>query len=612
MDIKISLDIRIEESDIIFDIEIENNSPYIVEEVWCPSIGGLREAKGEPVLKTMSMHMWAGANFTPLGDGFPQACGYWGVDYPTLIKTYPDFNNQTPFVVLQNGLQGMYLGVHDDEINIVNFVHELKPGYLSSTNRKIPEGDWIGGKPCGFVVSAVRLPFIGSGERKKLAPAIISLFKGTWHEGLKPYLNWRKTWYKQQYQPDWVFKTDCWMTLHINSPEGCARYKYTKLPDIMAEAKEKGVQVLQLIGWARDGQDGAEPYQDIDPRLGTKDELKSAIQKIREMGIFVLIMCKFKWADQSVPEYKAELERNSLKDYYGNPVQFNGYAYQTMLQQINGGTRRCGAGMCHLSKEYREMALRELKKIFSLEPDGILYDELSNNMLICFDESHGHKAGESNYKGSMVMAKEFFDAARKHNPDFVLAGEGTNDPISEYYPINYIRSWDDAWQGEGQHIPAWKYMNPDMAIASCIIGWDDKELINQCLTYGYAINYEPYNFKGRISDFPDTVEYGQKVLALRAKLKEYIWYGKFMHTCGAEVSCLENDNNYIYSVFENKKNGKKAVVVSNQNHDKKLKIEVKLDNDKGDFLSYGVDGSEKISEGIIDVPARSATVLVEK
>ena len=413
-------------------------------------------------------------------------------------------------------------------------------------------------------------------------------------------------------QPKWLNDIDCWFTLHINSPEGCCRYKYHELPELAREAKEKGVQVLQLIGWARDGQDGAEPYQDIDPRLGTKEELKEAIREIEAMGVRVLLMCKFKWADRAIPEFDTEIQQHTLKDMYGKYVQFPGYAYQTLTQQLFGGSRRCGAGLCHSSPEYRKLALREFAKIVDLESSGILYDELMNDLLLCFDRNHDHRWGESNMQGSLKLAAEFHNFARSKNPEFLFTGESPTDALSQYYPVTYVRTWDGRWE-DPIHRPVLKYINNEMKIATCLTGWDDREMVNQCLAYAYIINYEPYNFKGRVSDFPDTVAYGQMAQHLRRRLWDYIWLGKFTDTVGAQVTTEDKDVEYIYSVFENRNNARKAVIIANQGHMKALNVKVSLDSSKNLFEVYHVETEDtQKSDGSIIVQPRSLVVLVEE
>jgi hypothetical protein len=327
-----------------------------------------------------------------------------------------------------------------------------------------------------------------------------------------------------------------------------------------------------------------------------------------------LLMCKFKWADRAIEEFTKEILPYTLKDMYGNYVQFQGYSYKTMAQHLDGGSRRDGAGLCHHNEGFRKLALREFNKILDLGSSGILYDELSNTMLLCFDQSHGHRMGDCHYKGSLMLAEEFYNAAKERNKDFVMAGEGTNDPMSQYYPINYVRTWKDAaWFSEGEHKAAWKYLNPDMKIAACLIGWDDREIVHQCIAYGYIINYEPYNFKGRISDFPTTVAYGQKAQALRKRLWDYIWLGKFTDTVGAKLEVEGGGGEYIYTVFENRSNSKKAVVVANQGHKGELHGKLTLDNGSKEFSVYNMENEcVTNSDGNITIAPRSLLVLIEK
>jgi hypothetical protein len=593
-----------------FSMSIDNQTDCVVEEVAYPCLGGFSHPEGEKPFTASTAHFQGGMTSFSLSDGFPNP-DYWGTDWPTVYRTYPMPEVSAPFILYTSDTQGIYVGVHDVKPNLVSFVHEYKPGYSDSKHSRLQRDGEIDGVPAGFCMSVTRLPFIASKEKLELPPVVISLFTGDWHQGLEPYLNWRKTWFQPVPRPQWVDDADCWITLHINSPEDCCRYRYTDLPELMRDAKKGGVKVLQLIGWARGGQDGDEPYQDTDPRLGTKEELKAAIREIEEMGIHVLPMCKFKWADQSTKEFKEELMPYTLKDIHQNPVQFGGYGYQTLLQNVAGGSRRSGFGLCHLSKEYRKIALRELRKILELEPSGIMYDELANPMLLCFDPSHGHRPGACHHVGSLDLAKEFYEEGKKRNPDFFMAGEGPNDAMSQYYLGSYLRSFDGG--SEPIHTPIWKYLNPDLYIATCLVGSDDREMVNQCLTYGYAINYEPYNFKGKVSDVPKTKDYILSALDLRRKLKDTIWNGRFRHTQGVSVELVGNSAEFIYSLFENRNTGDKAVVIANQERERSILVKPAL-KDGGSFSHLYFVGEETVCTPgeTITVPPRSCCVLTQK
>ncbi len=609
LDIKVSLEVKLEGARATFSMTIENNSPYMVEEAWAPVIGGLWQPEGEGNLHGRTVYFQGGITDTNFAH-FPEwDCGYWGTDHPTSIRTYPDIHATIPCYLVENGKQGIYLGHHHSDMSACSFVQELEPGYLDSMCKKLPETLEINGKPVGFKASMARLPFVKPGETMTLAPAVLEMYEGPWEKGLDIYKAWRKTWHKDQHAPAWTRDIHCWLTLHVDDPEGSVRHPYKTLPDIMRKAKEDGVKALQLIGWAHGGQDGDEPYCDHNPRLGTREELKEAIREIKEMGIYVMLMCKFKWCDKTTEGFKKELEPVTARDMYGDPYIFTGYGYQDITQLMNGGcatggSRRKGYAMCQCSKDYQAIATREFMKIVDLEPSGILYDELCMEYLFCYDESHGHRYGASLLEGHVELAESWKKITKEKGLDFWFAGEGPNDRQSEIYTINYLRSWDR------NSNPSYFYAMPDIRCATCLTGFDDREMVNQCITFGYVINYEPYNFKGTTADIPMTVEYGKKANELRMSLREYLWDGEFCYRVGARVTMKEGDGNFIYSVFKNKE-GKSAVVISNQGVGSQT-FEVVLDNGNKAFTAYGIDKAPYDVKEKVTVDGRSMVILVEK
>ena len=609
LDIKCRASITLDGDQVRFDLSIDNQSFLMIEEVHYPCLGGLRAPAGSSSFSCQSTNCSGTLNTYDMEHLVANRVGYWGALYPTYYNAFQDGvgvpATRAPFEILQADDQGLYLGVHDPDGNALAFKHEFRPGFEVSCGSRISSRDEMSGLPTGWMVTTMRMPFLQPGNQIELAPVVVSPYEGDWHKGVDPYIQWRKTWHKRRPQPAWNEEIDSWMTLHINSSEQSVRYRYCELPDIAKEAKEHGVGVLQIIGWARGGQDGAEPYHDHDPQLGTREELVEAIRAIEEIGVRVLLMCKFRWCDSSIPEYETKLFPHTIKDMFGRPLHCPSYAYDTLMSQ-QGYSRRSGASLCHASSHGRAFYLEELDKLLSLGSSGLMYDELMPGTAHCFDSSHDHAYGTSCIRGTWNLAEEFYAAAQEKRTDFLLAGEGPDDYQSQFYSVNYLRS---AYPG---YLPAWKYIDPEMKMATCLIGWDDREMVNQCLTYGYIINYEPYNFKGRLSDFPDTVAYGDKALQLRRKLWDYIWRGRFRHTDGASVSPQPEENSCIYSVFENCANGKKAVVISNQNFEKQIELTVKLASGEATFTAYDPDGLIEQTSGIVMLPARSVVVLVEK
>ncbi|MDD5674986.1 MAG: DUF6259 domain-containing protein, partial [Chitinivibrionales bacterium] len=511
-----------------------------------------------------------------------------------------------PFELIELDDQGIYFGTYDDENNTTYFLHEFAPGFLDSKRYRIPETDEISGIPAGYVFTMVRTPFLQPGEKIKLAPAVFTMYEGDWHEGIKPYIAWRESWYKQKPQPAWAKDADCWHSILMTDPVGTIGYTYQDLIGVAEEAKLNGVKVLQVIGWNKGGLDGALPYFETDPRLGTREEFKEVIQKIEKSGVHILLMCKFPWADVMTPEFENEIKQYTVKDFYGKNELNEFSGYQTIT-----GSGTAGSYLCPLSADFRKFAVRQLESMIDLGVSGIQNDQIAPGGT-CFDTAHHHRFGESRCKGAVILAEDFYRTAQQLNKEFLLTGEGPSDQMSQYYPVGYMRSSDYCYWYE-KHVPVWKYLNPDMLFATCLLGWDDREMVNQCLTYGYIINYEPFNYKGRLKDIPATVAYGRQALELRSKLADYIWHGRFQDTQGARVTPAQRDHGSYYSVFQNRDNGKKAVVITNDHAANPITVRVALPGKKARFTIYSI-GAKKPSvyKNACRVGPRSLLVLVEQ
>jgi hypothetical protein len=140
-------------------------------------------------------------------------------------------------------------------------------------------------------------------------------------------------------------------------------------------------------------------------------------------------------------------------------------------------------------------------------------------------------------------------------------------------------------------------------------------MINQCLTFGSILCYEPINFKGRLRDFPAAVAYGQKAQALRQRLRAYLWDGLFRHTEGATVTFIDSGRPEMWSLFEHRETGKAAIVIANEDATRDLTATVALDARPGArFRIHTVDdldGQDLPTNNTVIIPARSLAVLVE-
>jgi hypothetical protein len=142
---------------------------------------------------------------------------------------------------------------------------------------------------------------------------------------------------------------------------------------------------------------------------------------------------------------------------------------------------------------------------------------------------------------------------------------------------------------------------------SVSIGFDDRNLLNQCLLYNYVISYEPYNFTGIPSDYPDTVNYGNSIDALRTELREWFWDGTFR---GRALIGVDSDSESIHHAVYEAADGSLGVVVVNYSETPSSPIVLRAADGTEFDGSVKIVGDDVWSSGAIVIPARSAMVAV--
>jgi hypothetical protein len=528
-----------------------------------------------------------------------------------------DFNNKSitvntnnQFILVVTPSKGFYIGCHDTSLKeMLTYNFELKPGY------GIAHGEWAGEyaskEETGQITPRVELrvwhfPFINPSETASLSPIVIKPYNGSWHAGVDIYKSWRKTWFRYPQTPKWAKDVHSWQQVHINSPEDELRCQYKDLVQYGEDCKKYGVKAIQLVGWNNGGQDKNNPSHDTDPRLGSWQELKDAIAKIEAMGVHVILFNKYTWADRSTDWFRNELIKYACKDPYGDYHVNSGYRYQTPTQLADINTRRL-VPMCQLSPQWREIANQEFKKSIDLGASGILYDENQHHggATYCWDKSHGHHVPAHLYEGDMLLVKGFREITNKLKPEFLIAGEDSYEIQKTQYSLSYYR------MDPFYHTALKRYIDPYELIMMQVTGFNDRVMINACLKYRYIISYEPYNFKGRLSDFPLTINYGQKMDSLRTRYKDYLWDGEYRDILGATVTSNGNTFN-SYAVFRHSKEKKFAVVITNNNKEE-IEVQVKVDNSNRPLVYVTPENmDEKKYEGILKIKPLSVVVVMEK
>lgn len=592
--------VTLKDGALIFESTLENNSSLPVETIDYPYFGDLNPPT--PSSQMSVEHMWTGAlqgeEIHPHFSG-PAGPGYWGVRYPTKSVN----SNQSQFCLIQSPAQGIYAGMHDPEARyFLQFTFEQHPGVVSWDYATVPRGDEIAGTPVHLEFRACHFVFAHAQSTKHLAPIVIHPYPGDWHNGLDIYKQWRATWFKPGRLPEWSKDIHSWLQLQIDGAEQDYSIPYNKLAEYGDECVRNGVGAIQLVGWSKGGQDGGDPCLDTDPGLGTWDELHNAITTIQARGVKMILFGKPYFADLSTKWYRDVLHRYASTDPYGNIYETNGYRYTTPTQ-LAGINNRRRAVMDVCCKAYRDIATREFEKTVALGAAGWLFDEVlwHEDVLYSFSSEHGYEPPGYLFHGDIPLAQQFHAAANETNPDFLFAGEGPGEWLLPYYPFGYYRI------GFGTR-PALRYLDSQVPLMAAVRGFDDREMLNVILAYRYIISYEPYYFKGRLTDFPLTLAYGKKIDALRRRYREFLWDGEFFDGVGATVVA---DGACMHTVFRSS-SGKRAVVVVNKDESKAVTAKLDLPNAGKLVAVTPEDPDTRATSTAFRVPARSAIVIMEQ
>lgn len=619
--IRLTLKICLEGRQAVYTLNIQNHSELTVENVYCPYLGDVHQPGDEAWFKSFSYNYAAAQEF-PLWPTFQNQRGYYGIDYPIQFAPWTASSGapMTPYVLLCGAKQGLYVGVRAPSAELVAWHSELRPGYdnsLQSTsvgsigglNGHVPDAPTLSGKEVAIRFAAVHLPYILPGESRTLTPIALEIYQGGWQHGVDIYKQWRSIWMTLPPVPTWAQAPHAWQQLHINSPEDELRIPFRDLPKIGEDCARHGVKAIQLVGWNNGGQDQGNPLHEPDPRLGTKEELKEAIAKIQALGVKLILFVKFTWADRATEWFRKDLIRLAIKDPYGDYYMHGGYQYQTATQFLDINTKRL-IPMCFLSEEYLNVCEREFDKVLELGADGILFDECLHHSpaLLCFDPEHGHRHGAPVYANDRELIHRFARRAQQYNPEYLFAGEACYDWEFEAYHLSYHRSEN------AMHTPLSRYMLPNTALMTAVTGFNDRNMINQCLMYRYIISYEPYNFKGRLDDFPLTVTYGKQMDALRLELRDYLWDAEFRDKVGASVTGVNGQAHHPYAVFWNHQTDQYAVVILNYAPEA-ISVQAQLDaqDDQQPLKRYRLvdDPTWHDADHQISIPPFSAAVLLQ-
>jgi hypothetical protein len=581
-----------------------------VEAVHFPSIAGVAPESGNRL-------DWRGVDYSQgtrveLLPHFENNSPYWGTEFPdyasSALRPEVICNPTSPFVQLDAGPGGLLIRPAHPTLEFIGWRASLVPGYRDSMTRTPAEAATV-------TFDAIHLPDVAS-NRIELPEMSVGFYEGKWTSAVPAMRAGQGP--TRRSPASWLEEPRAWLQVQLMSTERDPRYTFDDLIEIIEECAEQGIGAIQIVGWNEGGQDGLVPVHIPAEKLGGEAGLRRALARARELDVKTVLYVKYQWVEKPGP-YWDDFATDICLDANRQPYAQPGPVYLSSRKRYGVNTPWY-VPLCFSRPALRRRFAQEVAGLARWGADGILADEslYHGRALLCFADDHSHAPGASTYLWDGDFVEDIRRAAAVHNADFVIAAEGCYDAQYEHYDVSYFRSHSP------RHVPTARMLRPRARIVTALIGFDDRNLVNQALLDGYGMSLEPFNFKGRPGDMPDTVAYARDVDRLRTRLAPMLWNGVIQPDGGAAVGVTVTDAStgglpaepaVQWSMWRDEAGRAAIVVVNAAEHGCELALSIPELREPVVLRPDGlvVDGSvpaEPLGSGLV-LPPRSAAVIVD-
>lgn len=289
---------------------------------------------------------------------------------------------------------------------------------------------------------------LGPGDSWRAPACAAALHPGDWHCGADAYRVFHRGLLPgTAAQPDW-FRKSPGLAAHYDFmyQNGGIVHRYRDIPRLLDEARELGLDHLLFAGWHRDGFDNGYPRYEANEALGTAEELREGLGRVREAGGHVSFYVNSRIVNLSFPENQDFARENGvlLKD-------------GSIMEERAGD--RDFAVQCIGSAPWREKLGEAVRRAGEYGADGVYLDQLAMARPgLCTNHAHGHGFGEWNRFYRQLLE----ELRTEHGEDFALLHEGCSDAYGPVCAGQLISTF--AYHHRGAFPQLYRYAFPEQAL----------------------------------------------------------------------------------------------------------------------------------------------------
>jgi hypothetical protein len=410
--------------DIQFTFTIKNGTDLEIGEVFYPVLGGTLGLGETPDARKKTELVLPGAAALQRASIFHtfENFSWLGVIGPEQFYSYPDKLSMPWMELSQPALKrSVYFGSHDP-VARYKVVHlEMSPGVSGQrAEGNWPRPDELAGLPAGVKMCFVHFPYQPAGRDFEAAPVVLRFHDGDWREGSRIYRHWLASQGGlDEPRGDWSYRTPAF--------QECGPVPFKDLPEWARRGAAAGVGALLLTQWKAGGADDGVPGFELDPGLGSREDLAEALRQCHAAGVKVSLLVDLQPVSPSSDAYARQLREYTCKDRWGIPPTVLGWLKGSPVTGGYGaGERRVTLNPGHPGM--RELLVWRLKVLAELGIDGVHLQSFFACPLD-FNSGTGRTADRATWEGGIECMKDILRTCRTVRPGFCISTDSLWDRV---------------------------------------------------------------------------------------------------------------------------------------------------------------------------------------
>jgi hypothetical protein len=526
--IAVRMDVKAAGNEMQFRLHLDNGTDYKVKEVWYPMVGGLTKF-GTPGKPADGMLWVPTSSPTMKKIELPFQSAYFG---------YPQSQNMS-FTCIQSAMakKSLYFASIEElaRYKVYHFEEHAKDGAKD-------------------VFACIQhLPFTPPGKAFDGSMVVLRVLDGDWRAAGRVYHAWfEKSFGICKPSECWIRRESFFQFTMFELPEGTINYRFKDIPQWAKDAKDRGINSVQISGWQVGGHDNGYPDYTPDPRLGTWQELEEGIKACHKMGLKVYLFVNYQPVMTDTEWYKKDLVKyREWGDPNGSMTHNEGWPMGTLWGRMGHPKRMTWADPAF--PQFRKIIVDQFTKLAQIGADGVHVDKMFPSVMdynpdlpMCPDTAP--------WEGSILLTKEVFAACRKYNPDWAMSFECNWDRLLQFSGATW-------WVGNQRITRAVFPENAEMLLieTSC-----DYLGINNAVRDGHTIMLGPMNMCRSIGWKPweGLADYIKEVKRIRDTLNDTVYLGEVLGHEGIQFPGGPVPG-VAYNIFRNMSTAKRVCILTN-------------------------------------------------